>query len=207
MLQGAMQLQQLLVEKLKQLDGIPILALRLYLIPVFWMAGSKKLADMEGTIAWFGNPDWGLGLPMPEVLAYLAAYTELFGAILLALGLFTRWISLALLFTMVVAATTVHLENGWSAIAEGDGIFATERSQQAHQRLDKAKTLLKQHGNYAWLTAKGPIVVLNNGIEFAATYAIMCLALLFFGGGRYVSLDYWLWRRWAQPQAIASLAV
>jgi putative oxidoreductase len=37
--------------------------------------------------------------------------------------------------------------------------------------------------------------VLNNGIEFAATYFIMLLALFFIGAGRYVSLDYWIARR------------
>ena len=32
----------------------------------------------------------------------------------------------------------------------------------------------------------------NNGIEFAATYALMLLILLFSGGGKYLSLDYWV---------------
>ncbi|MGB5096622.1 MAG: hypothetical protein WBN82_01805 [Porticoccaceae bacterium] len=45
------------------------------------------------------------------------------------------------------------------------------------------------------LAEKGNFVVLNNGIEFAATYFIMLLSLFFSGGGRYVSLDYWLARR------------
>ena len=31
-----------------------------------------------------------------------------------------------------------------------------------------------------------------NGIEFAATYSLMLLSLLCFGGGRYLSLDYWV---------------
>lgn len=37
-------------------DFIGPLALRLYLVPVFWMAGSKKLANMDSTIEWFANP-------------------------------------------------------------------------------------------------------------------------------------------------------
>jgi uncharacterized membrane protein YphA (DoxX/SURF4 family) len=36
--------------------------------------------------------------------------------------------------------------------------------------------------------------MLNNGMEFAATYFVMLLVLLVYGGGRYVSLDYWLKR-------------
>ena len=47
-------------------DFLAPLALRLYLVPVFWMAGSGKLNNMESTIAWFGNPDWGLGLPLAD---------------------------------------------------------------------------------------------------------------------------------------------
>ena len=31
-----------------------------------------------------------------------------------------------------------------------------------------------------------------NGIEFAATYSLMLMTLLCFGGGRYLSLDYWV---------------
>ena len=31
-----------------------------------------------------------------------------------------------------------------------------------------------------------------NGIEFAAIYSLMPLTLLCFGGGKYLSLDYWV---------------
>ena len=33
-----------------------------------------------------------------------------------------------------------------------------------------------------------------NGIEFAAIYSLMILTLLCFGGGKYLSLDYWVSR-------------
>jgi uncharacterized membrane protein YphA (DoxX/SURF4 family) len=39
-------------------------------------------------------------------------------------------------------------------------------------------------------------VILNNGIEFAATYFIMLLALFFIGAGKYLSVDYWIARRY-----------
>jgi len=76
------------------------------------MAGSKKLGDIESTAAWFGNPDWGLGLPFPELMAWAASLTEAGGAIMLFFGFGVRWISLPLLVTMIVAAVTVHLQNG-----------------------------------------------------------------------------------------------
>jgi len=185
-----------LLDETRRADFLAPLLLRLYLAPVFWMAGTNKLADMDSTIAWFGNPDWGLGMPLPALMAWLAALTETIGAVLLLIGLATRWISIPLMATMVVAAITVHWQNGWLAIAEGAGsLFASERTIGAIERLDRAKDILRAHGNYAWLTENGSLVILNNGIEFAATYFIMLLALFFIGAGRYASFDYWLSRR------------
>ncbi len=182
------------------LDFLGPLALRLYLAPIFWMAGTNKLADMEGTIAWFGNPDWGLGLPYPEILAWAAALTETGGAVLLVIGLAVRWVSIPLMVTMGVAMVTVHLQNGWLAIAEGaENLFATTQSIDAQERLEAARSLLQQHGNYDWLTEKGTFVVLNNGIEFAATYFIMLLVLFFIGAGKYFSVDYFFDRGLRQP--------
>ncbi|HHH43003.1 MAG TPA: DoxX family protein [Gammaproteobacteria bacterium] len=187
------QLQRLL-DMTRGLDFLAPLALRLYLVPIFWMAGNKKLEDMDSIIQWFGNPDWGLGLPFPEVMAWAATLTEVGGAILLLVGFAVRWISIPLMVTMVVAAVTVHLPNGWLAIAEATGPFATPRTEGAIERLEVAKQLLQEHGNYDWLTENGSIVILNNGIEFAATYFIMLLTLFFIGGGRYFSMDYWIRR-------------
>ena len=51
-------------------------------------------------------------------MALLATTTELAGAILLTFGLFTRLISIPLIITMLVAIFTVHLPNGWQAIAD-----------------------------------------------------------------------------------------
>lgn len=179
-------------------DFLAPLAIRLYLAPVFWMAGTQKILDFDATVAWFGNPDWGLGLPAPYLLAWLVTAAELLGAVLLPLGLAVRWISIPLLATMAVAAITVHWQNGWLAIAAGNGLFATERTRAAAERLHAAREILQQHGDYGWFTEYGNLVVLNNGIEFAATYFVMLLALFFAGGGRYISLDYWIGQRMAR---------
>ena len=48
-----------------------------------------------------------------------------------------------------------------------------ENREEVGKRLNAAKSLLREHGNYTWLTGKGNIVILNNGIEFAATYFII----------------------------------
>jgi putative oxidoreductase len=179
----------------RALDFLGPLALRLYLAPIFWMAGTKKLGSIEDTIAWFGNPDWGLGLPFPALMAWLATLTEVGGAVALLFGIGVRWISLPLMVTMAVAALSVHLQNGWLAIAEGSGIFASERTMGAIERLDRAKEILQEYGNYDWLTENGSFVVLNNGIEFATTYFIMLLVLFFIGSGK-LSIDHLVFKRY-----------
>lgn len=91
---------------------------------------------------------------------------------------------------MLVAVFAVHWDNGWAAIADSS-------AQEVAVRLGTVREILQEHGNYAWLTEQGGLVVLNNGIEFAVTYLVMLLSLLFTGGGRYVSVDYYLSRRLA----------
>jgi len=192
-----------LLDGLRVVDFLAPLALRLYLAPVFWIAGMEKISGFDNIVAWFGNPDWGLGLPMPLLLATLATATEVGGAVLLLIGLGVRWISVPLMVTMVVAAVTVHWQHGWQAIASSKAAFASphlgplmlEDASAAVERLAAARSILQQHGNYDWLTGSGPLVVLNNGIEFAATYFIMLLVLFFAGAGRWLSLDHWLARR------------
>ncbi|RTR32160.1 DoxX family protein [Shewanella atlantica] len=186
------KIYQKILGLLQYVEGLAPLALRLYLAPVLMQAGYNKLSHFSDTAAWFGNPDWGLGLPMPEVMVGLAAGTEFFGGILLILGLATRLVSIPLMVTMLVAAFSVHWDNGWLAIADVNSWLANEQVLAAGDKLAKAKELLQENGNYEWLTSSGNFVVLNNGIEFAITYFIMLMALLFMGGGRYTSLDYFV---------------
>lgn len=188
-----------------KLSGLAPLLMRLYLAPVMIVAGMHKLQNLDSIISWF---DKGLGLPYPEVMAVLATYTELVGGFLLLFGLAVRWASIPLMVTMLVAAITVHWEHGWFAVAPSDpatsaakpladmGIPAAKESLnnsvEVARRLEMGRNILKEHGHYEWLTEKGNFVILNNGIEFAATYFIMLLSLFFTGAGRWFSLDYYL---------------
>lgn len=199
-------------------DFLAPLLLRLFLAPVMFSAGYNKAMSFESTVSWFGNTEWGLGLPFPALLAFLATATELVGGVLLLLGLFTRYISIPLIFTMLVAIATVHWGNGWFAIAPSNpatsmaaplakvglpgAAESLQNSEAVGVRLERARGILREHGHYDWLTSKGSIVVLNNGIEFAVTYLIMLLVLFFSGAGRFVSLDYWIARRcWAEDRS------
>lgn len=189
---------QRILDGTRAIDFLGPLALRLYLAPVFWMAGTNKLNSFQDTAAWFGNPDWGLGLPMPTLMAGLATAAEVGGAVLLVFGLGVRWVSIPLMITMLVAIFAVHIQNGWQAVADPLSAFPPANIDEAVQRLDAAKSLLSEHGNYDWLTASGNFVISNNGIEWGVTYFVMLLALFFTGGGKYASADYWIRKRFMQ---------
>jgi uncharacterized membrane protein YphA (DoxX/SURF4 family) len=198
----------------RMLDGFRVfdflapLAIRLYLAPIFFVAGMNKYADLESTTEWFGNAEWGLGLPYADILAKLATGTEIIGAVLLVLGLAVRWVSIPLMITMAVAALKVHFHNGWQFIADTSSAFASpklgplafEDMSGTIERLQKAREILQEHGNYGWLTEKGNIVISNNGMEMAVTYFIMLLVLFFMGGGKVFSIDFWLRRRCPQKK-------
>ncbi len=189
---------QQIVARLQVADGIPLLLLRLYLAPVMIQAGWNKASSFDSIVDWFGNDDYGLGLPMPFVMAFLATAAELVGGVLLLLGALTRLVSIPLMVTMIVAMVSVHAKNGWLAIADAsswlaDGtILLNENIMAAPEKLAAAKSLLQEHGHYDWLTSSGNFVVLNNGIEFAATYFIMLLVLFIYGGGRFFSVDFYV---------------
>lgn len=199
-----------LLNKTRSLDFSVLLLMRFLLAPVFISAGMHKLANFGDIVSWFGNAEWGLGLPFPMLMAALATAAELVGGIFLLAGLMTRLVAIPLMITMLVAAFSVHWQHGWFAIAPSNpatsaaqplaiiGVPAAQRSLEnsveVGERLQRARGLLREHGNYDWLTEHGGLVVLNNGIEFSAIYFIMLLALFFYGAGRYVSADYWLAR-------------
>jgi len=184
---------QRLLDSTRAVDFLGPLALRLYLAPIFLMAGLSKYNDFENTAAWFGNPDWGLGLPFPELMTFLATSTELIGAACLLIGFGVRWVSIPLMITMIVAMFSVHWVNGWQAIADAKFcLFNCSDAIAAGERLSAAKDVLREHSNYDWITEQGGITILNNGIEFGATYFVMLLALFFIGAGKYISVDYWI---------------
>nr|WP_252736699.1 MULTISPECIES: DoxX family protein [unclassified Psychrosphaera] len=186
------------VERLSLADGLPLLFIRLYLAPVLIQAGWTKFQAFDQTSAWFGNNEWGLGLPFPDLMASLAISAELLGGIFILFGLLTRLTSIPLLITMFVAAKTAHWQNGWLAIADpsswlADGtLFLNEQIMASVEKKQKAIEIIQEHGHYDWLSSSGSFVILNNGIEFAATYFIMLLVLLVFGGGKYTSIDHYL---------------
>ena len=198
---GFLNCMQSLLDRTRSLDFLGPLALRIYLAPIFIMAGSNKLAHAEYLGPYFES----LGIPAPQIMVYVAALTELLGGIALLAGLAVRWMAIPLMFTMVVAATTAHWDNGWHALPETELTvpweWRTDLIDEGTVRKERAREILKENSNYEWITAAGSITILKNGIEFAATYFIMLLVLFFIGAGKYFSLDYWITRKWRSDTA------
>jgi uncharacterized membrane protein YphA (DoxX/SURF4 family) len=198
---GLLNCMQGLLDRTRAFDFLGPLALRIYLAPVFIMAGTNKLAHAEYLGPYFES----LGIPAPQLMVYVAGLTELIGGIGLLAGLAVRWLAIPLMFTMAVAAGTAHWENGWHALPETELTmpweWRTDLIEAGVERKEKARELLREHGNYGWLTEAGSITILKNGIEFAATYFVMLLVLFFTGAGSYLSFDYWIARKWRQEAA------
>ena len=99
------------------------LALRLIMFWEFWEAGTKKFSGQN----WFADipwADWQKGFPWPfstlgPELNWLAAtWGELIFAILILLGLFTRFAAISLLVITAVATAAVHWPADWSSLDE-----------------------------------------------------------------------------------------
>ncbi len=84
-------------------SDLGILVIRFVLALVFIIHGLVKFQMLDGTIAFFGM------LGLTPFFAYLVSIVELFGGILLLLGVITPWVSLALAINMACAILLVKL--------------------------------------------------------------------------------------------------
>ena len=158
------------------------LALRLYLVPIFWMAGARKIAGMDQTVEWFGNPDWGLGLPFSRPAGRSGGlYRSHHRSAVAVTGPCYALDRTPLMVTMLVAIFAVHWDYGWAAIADsgipGSGCAHWHR----HGYPQRAR-------HYAWLTEKRQPGDSQQWHRIAVTYFIMLLSLLFTGGGAMSAL-------------------
>jgi uncharacterized membrane protein YphA (DoxX/SURF4 family) len=169
------------LEWMRVFDFLAPLAIRLFLAPMFWISGVKRLGLFSSSDFVIYNPlTWlnaeafqqsvasmsntlfsGMGA---ETLVILLGCIEITAAVLLVLGFAVRWVTLALMFVVVVLGL----------IAMGDAGFLTSMEQ-----------LIMSHG-YTNMT--------NNLVEVYLVYFVLLLALFFMGAGRWVSMDWYIYR-------------
>jgi putative oxidoreductase len=85
--------------------GVGVLILRLALGIIFVPHGWSKLKNPGELTGLLGK----LGLPAPALFAWLVALLESVGAVLLMVGLATRFVALGLAVDMLVAIVTVKI--------------------------------------------------------------------------------------------------
>ena len=133
-------MKKILIGILRTDAGYGISVLRFILGIIFFREGAMKL------FGWFGGGGWAstcsffaeLGIPFPELNAWLVGSTELFGGMALVLGLLTRLASIPIAITMAVAIVSAHVDGGWSyplvvlvsclaLIEQGSGVLSLDR--------------------------------------------------------------------------------
>lgn len=103
-----------ILDKLKPLG---LLVLRLGVAAIFLSTGYDKLFGTPGKwLAWFPKQDF------PSYFAYIAGSLELFGGVLLVLGLLTRVVGLLLAIQMAIAVWKVSLPHEGIYNVEGYGL-------------------------------------------------------------------------------------
>lgn len=99
-------------------EFLPQLFLRLILAYEFWEAGVMKYSGNN----WFSSIKESFPFPFnainPDISWFLATWSELIGAVLLAVGLFTRFASASLIILTIVAAIAVHWPENYSSLSE-----------------------------------------------------------------------------------------
>ena len=104
-------------------DTVWPLALRLIMFWEFWESGLIKYKGKN----WFADipwADWQQGFPWPFTLIstelnwFLATWGELLFAVMILLGLFTRFAAVSLIVLTMVATAAVHWPNDWSSLSE-----------------------------------------------------------------------------------------
>lgn len=122
---------------------------------VFFMHGWTKVFvwGFEGTSAGFAQ----MGIPLAGVMGPFVGLLELLGGLALIVGLATRWISIPLAVTMLVAMVQVHLAAGFFApngyeftltllaglvglALAGGGAFAVDNVLAARRAVGTART-------------------------------------------------------------------
>lgn len=172
-------------EWLRVLDFIAPLLMRLFLAPLFWIAGTQHLGLFSSPdfVAWKPST-WTNAQAHQDSLASLHNMTlfgmdtnsllnllgtfELLAGVLLILGLGVRWISLLLLFVV----------GEWFVASLGDTGVGTVLSN--------------------FLMGHGYTTMANSSAEVYMAYFVMLIALFFMGGGRWVSLDWFIYRAMVQ---------
>ena len=98
-------------EPVRGVAGYAPLVVRVLAGIIMFAHGWQKL---QGGPSGFGQALAGLGVPLPQLMAYVVTFVELIGGVLLIVGLLSRLTALLLTIDLVVAILLVRSTSGYS---------------------------------------------------------------------------------------------
>lgn len=98
------------------LQSLSLLVTRWYLVYPMWITGSQKILTADGTAIAL---EFSYDIPFPQFMAYLTGLGEVGGALGLLLGIWVRFSAFNIALITIIAASTIHLNNGWAADHNG----------------------------------------------------------------------------------------
>jgi putative oxidoreductase len=104
------------------LQSLLLLVVRLYWGWGFFQTGKGKLMDLQKPTEFFQS----LGIPLPHLQAIVVGVTECFGGLLILVGLFSRLISLPLMFVLTVAYLTAEIDAVKAIFSDPDKFVAAD---------------------------------------------------------------------------------
>jgi putative oxidoreductase len=103
----ALSAKNFIQSKLYSLAPLANLVARLYIAKIFFYSGLNKIQDWDGTLYLF-RAEYHVPLLPPEIAAALSTAGELGFAVLLAMGLFTRFAASGLFLINVMAVISYY---------------------------------------------------------------------------------------------------
>lgn len=96
-----------------------LIVLRVSVAVIFLSHSIVRIAN--STIPQFGGFMESKGFPYGVAWVWAITVFEIFGGILLALGFFTKWLSLGFILMLVVGIALIHASLGWFVGEHGTG--------------------------------------------------------------------------------------
>ncbi len=110
----------------KDCKGLSLLLLRVVIAAIFLYHGIPKLMNISGTMGFFS------GLGLPGFVGVLVGIVEVVGAVLLLIGLWSKWAAYALGVVILGAILIVQVKGGISAGLERDVLIFAALLTLAH---------------------------------------------------------------------------
>lgn len=96
-----------------------IIILRLVIGLIFIAHAAVRV--IGSTVDRFGDFLEGKGFPSPVLIVWVLTVYEIVGGLMLAIGIFTRWLAIGFIIIIATGIMIIHAANGWFVGEHGTG--------------------------------------------------------------------------------------